>query len=374
MYVPNERNHALKKLKINYLFILCVLVPSLLSFCYYFFIASDLYTSESSFIIRSPDRQSSSSGLNLILRSAGFTRAQDDSYTAEAFIISRDALNQLEQKLHISQQYSSNEVDFINRYGGLFQDKSFEGLYKYYKEKINIKTDTTTAISTLKVKAYTPDAAYRINQQLLFMSEELINNINNNARKDLITFAETEVRKAGAQATDAAQALTQYRNRNRVFNPEGQSTQVLNQITKLQDQLVQTKLQLAQIKSVAPDNSQIQPLQIQIQVLEKEIQNQKSNVVGDKQSLSSQSGNFQRLTLEKEIADKQLAAAMSSLEQARNDVIRKQLYLEFVAKPNIPDEALEPLRLKGFVATFLLGLITWGILSMLMAGAREHKN
>lgn len=364
----------LKKLKINYLFILCVLIPSLLSFCYYFFIASDLYTSESSFIIRSPDQRASSSGLNLILRSAGFTRAQDDSYTAEAFIISRDALNQLEKKLHISQQYGSSEVDFINRYGGPLEDKSFESLYKYYKEKINIKTDTTTAISTLKVKAYTPEAAYQINEQLLHMSEQLINNINNNARRDLITFAEDEVRKAGAQATDAAQALTQYRNRNRVFNPEGQSTQVLNQITKLQDQLVQSKMQLAQLQNVAPDNAQIAPLQVQIKVLEQEIQNQKSSVVGDKQSFTSQSGNFQRLTLEKELADKQLAAAMSSLEQARNDVIRKQLYLERVAKPNIPDAALEPKRLKGFVATLLLGLITWGILSMLVAGAREHTN
>lgn len=364
----------MKKLKINYLFILCVLIPSLLSFCYYFFIASDLYTSESSFIIRSPERQSSSGGLSLILRSAGFTRAQDDSYTAEAFIISRDALNQLEKKLLISQQYASNDVDFINRYGGLFKDKSFESLYKYYKEKINIKTDTTTAISTLTVKAYTPQAAYQINEQLLHMSEQLINNINNNARKDLITFAEDEVRKAEIQSTDAAQALTHYRNRNRVFNPEGQSTQILNQITKLQDQLIQSKMQLAQLQNVAPDNAQIAPLQVQIRVLEQEIQNQKSSVVGDKQSFTSQSGNFQRLNLKKELADKQLAAAMSSLEQARNDVIRKQLYLERVAKPNIPDAALEPKRLKGFIASLLLGLITWGILSMLVAGTREHKH
>lgn len=364
----------MKKLKIDYLFILCVLIPSLLSFCYYFFIASDLYTSESSFIIRSPDRQSSSSGLNLILRSAGFSRAQDDSYTAEAFILSRDALKQLETSLHISQKYSSDHVDFLNRFGGPFQDKSFESLYKYYKEKINVKTDTTTAISSLKVKAYNPQTAYQINQQLLQMSEKLINNINNNARRDLITFAEEEVRKAQLQASNAATALTQYRNRNRVFNPEGQSTQVLNQITKLQDQLVQTKMQLAQVQSLAPDNAQIAPLQVQIRVLEQEIQNQKSNVVGDKQSFSSQSGNFQRLTLEKELSDKQLAAAMTSLEQARNDVIRKQLYLERVAQPNIPDAALEPKRLKGFIATLLLGLVTWGILGMLLAGAREHKH
>ena len=364
----------MKQLKINYLFIVCVLIPSIFSFMYFFFIASDVYTSESSFIIRSPDKPSATGGLNLILRSAGFTRAQDDSYTAEVFISSRDALVQLQKIMPLKQIYASNNVDFINRFGSLNGDQSFEALYQYYKNKVNIKTDTTTAISTLKVKAYNPNAAFEINKQLLMLSEKLINNVNNNARKDLITFAENELSKAELKSNNAAEALTRYRNRNSVFNPEGQSTQALTQITKLQDQLVQTKLQLAQIQSVAPENSQIQPLQIQIKVLEKEIQNQKSNVVGDKQSFTSQSGNFQRLTLEKELADKQLAAAMTSLEQARNDAIRKQLYLERIAQPNIPDAAMEPKRFKGFAATVLLGLMIWGIMGMLLAGAREHKN
>lgn len=364
----------MKKFKIDVLFILCVLIPSILSIAYFGFIASDVYSSESSFIIRTPDRQSSSSGLSLILRSAGFSRAQDDSYALDTFIVSRDALIQLQSSSAIKQNYSSENVDFINRFGGIFNGESFESFYKYYREKVRIKTDTATAISTLTVKAYDPKVAYQINEQLLRMSEKLINNINSNARRDLITFAQDEVEKAEIQANSAAQALTQYRTRNRVFNPEGQSTQVLTQITKLQDQLVQAKMQLAQLLSVAPDNAQIDPLKVQIRVLEQEIQNQKSNVVGDKQSFTSQSTTFQRLTLQKELADKQLAAAITSLDQARNDALRKQLYLERVAQPHIPDAALEPKRLKSITATILLGLIIWGILSMLMAGVREHKH
>lgn len=364
----------MKKLKVNFLFIFCVVIPSLLAIIYFGFVASDVYTSESSFIIRSPDRQAGSSGLNLILRSAGFSRAQDDSYAVDAFIASRDAVKQLQNRIDIKSQYSSDQVDFLNRFGTSLKGNSFEALYKYYQGKVKVKTDSITAISTLTVKAYNPQAAHEINDKLLQLSEQLINNINSNARKDLITFAESEVTKAEQQANQAAQALTQYRNRNRVFNPEGQSTQILTQITKLQDQLVQAKMQLAQLQNVAPDNAQIEPLKVQIRVLEQEIQNQKASVVGDRQSFSSQSGNFQRLTLEKELADKQLAAAMSSLEQARNDAVRKQLYLERVAQPSLPDAALEPKRLKGIIATILLGLITWGILGMLLAGAREHKN
>lgn len=364
----------MKKLKINFLFILCVVIPSILAIIYYGFIASDVYTSESSFIIRSPDRQSSTTGLNLILRSAGFSRAQDDSYAVDTFIASRDALKQLENSYPVRAHYSSENIDFINRFGNALNGRSFESFYKYYGNKVEVETDRNTAISSLTVHAFSPKAAYDINDKILKLSEKLINNINDNARKDLIRFAENEVLKAEQQANQASQALSQYRNRNRVFNPEGQSAQVLTQITKLQDQLVQTKMQLAQVQNVAPDNPQIDSLKVQIRVLEQEIQNQKSNVVGERQSFTSQSGNFQRLTLEKELADKQLAAAMTSLEQARNDAVRKQLYLERVAQPNIPDEALGPKRLKSIVATIILGLIMWGILGMLLAGAREHKN
>lgn len=363
----------MKKFKIDFLFIVCVLIPTVCAFVYYGFLASNVYSSESSFIIRSPERQAVS-GISLLLKGAGFSRAQDDSYTVDAYINSRDALKKLKTNLPIQEQYSDPKIDFISRFGGLLEDVSFESFYKYYRNKVIVKTDSGTSISTLTVKAFHPTAAYEINENLLKMSEQIINNINNNARRDLITFAENEVKKAENRANETSRALVQYRNAKNVFDPEGQSSQVLEQITKLQDQLVQTKMQLAQVQSLAPDNAQINPLKVQIRILEQEISQQKASVTGNNQSLSSKSASFQRLSLEKDLADKQLAAAMGSLEQARNDAIRKQLYLERISQPSIPDAAAEPKRLKNFFSILALGLITWGILRMLVAGAREHKN
>ena len=66
--------------------------------------------------------------------------------------------------------------------------------------------------------------------------------------------------------------------------------------------------------------------------------------------------------------------ALTSLEQARNDAQRKQLYLERIVQPSIPDNAVEPRRLRNVFATFILGMVAWGILSMLVAGVREHQD
>ena len=97
-------------------------------------------------------------------------------------------------------------------------------------------------------------------------------------------------------------------------------------------------------------------------------------MAGGERSLSSKAAEYERLTLDRSFADKQLAVALTSLEQARNDAQRKQLYLERIVQPSLPDVAVEPRRLRGVLATLLLGLIAWGILSLLLAGVLEHHS
>jgi capsular polysaccharide transport system permease protein len=108
--------------------------------------------------------------------------------------------------------------------------------------------------------------------------------------------------------------------------------------------------------------------------LQKEIDKQLGRVAGDRKSLAATAEQYQRLQLEAQFADRQLAAAMTSLQDAKNEARRKQAYVERIVAPNIPDKALEPRRLRGVLATFVLGLIAWGIMTMLLAGVREHKD
>ena len=59
-------------------------------------------------------------------------------------------------------------------------------------------------------------------------------------------------------------------------------------------------------------------------------------------------------------------------QQARNEAQRKQAYVERIVQPNLPDAPVEPRRLRGILATLLLGLLAYGILRMLLAGVKEH--
>ena len=366
---------SLKKrlLGINKLFMLTVLVPTLLAIGYYGLFASDIYTSESLFVVRSPERQSASP-LGALFRTAGFSRAQDDSYTVQDYVLSRDALAVLRDQLSLDKAYASDSVDLFNRFAGLDSDNSFEALHRYYQKMVKVQTDSVSSITTLSVKAFTAQDAVNANRLLLAQSEALVNRLNGRGRQDMIKFAQTEVTQSETKAKAAALALSAYRNQQGVVDPERQATVQLQQVVKLQDELIATTTQLAQLKAFTPQNPQIPSLQNRAKTLEAEIVKESTKATGGRKSLADKAGDFQRLALESDFANKQLASTLASLESARSEAQRQQVYLERVAQPSLPDVAQEPRRLRSILAVFVLGLAAWGILSMLLAGVREHQD
>ena len=359
--------------RVNRLFLGTVVVPTALATLYFGVVASDIYVSESRFVVRSPQRQSQSGSLSALLQGTGFSRAQDDTYPVIDYIESRDALGELNRNNYILDAYG-NHGDILSRFLRQFDD-SFEALWKYYNKRVvTVEFDSTSAITTLQVRSFSSQDAIKINESLLELSEHLINRMNERAAKDMVQFARAEVDAAAAKAKDAAAALAAYRKSNTVFDPDRQSALQLQQVTTLQAQLFSAQTQLSQLQAIAPQNPQIPVLKTNIAAVEKQIQEATGGVTGGKGSLSDKAANYTRLQLDSQFADKQLASAMAALENARAEAQRKQLYLERLVQPNQPDVAVEPRRLKRIFEVFALGMIAWGVLSLLVTGVREHHD
>lgn len=356
------------------LFLFLTLLPTVLAVVYFGGIASDVYVSESRFVVRSPEKQSTSA-LGMIFKGAGFSRAQDDTYSVQDYILSRDALKALSDQLDIKNAYTSPTIDSFSRFAGItpWLD-SFESFYLYYQGKVEVQFDPLSSITTLTVRAFSSQDATRINQRLLELAENLVNQLNERGRQDMIGFAAKEVEVAELKAKMAALAISGYRNKKNVIDPEQQSAIQLQLIAKLQDELIATKAQLNQLQTFTRENPQIPSLKKRIQGLQAEIDAETSLVAGGEKSLANKAAEYQRLILEREFSDRQLASALASLEQARNDAQRKQLYLERIVQPSQPDYPLEPRRIRGIFSTLVLGLIAWGVMMMLVAGVKEHRD
>lgn len=359
--------------RINKLFLATVVIPTALAGLYFGLIASDVYISESSFVIYNP-QSPTVSGFSALLAGAGLSNSSSGTYAVHDYILSRDALAELQRKFDLKALYGSKSVDFFNRFGGLLPDTSLEQLFLYYKKMVADNIDTASNISTVRADAYTAQDAQRINAELLALGQGLVNRLNAQANEDAVRFYKQEVIDSEAKVRDASLAMSRYRNQQGVFSPAPESTLQLQLISKLQDQLIKEQAQLAQMLLITKDNPQIPLLRSGIESLKSEMSRQTAKVTGGGNSLASKAVPYERLSLDQTFAEKELAAAISALEQARVQAQKQQLFLEVIAKPSLPDEAMEPKRWRSVLAVFVVGLLLWGVLSVIVGGVREHHD
>jgi len=370
--LPSFAQRLLRRL--NAVFMLTVLAPTVLAAVYFGGVASDVYTSESRFVVRSPQRPTQG-GLGALLQGTAFSRSQDDTYSVHDFIRSRDALKELDSKLNVRESYSAAHIDALGRFPSLeWWDDSFEALHRHYLKHVSVDYDTVSSISVLRVRAYTAADAQRINAQLLEMGERLVNTMNIRSRQDLIQVAEQEVRLAEERAKVAASALSSFRVSRQVFDPDRQSAIQLQGVVKLREELMTAQAQLDQVRRVSPGNPQVPGLEARVRDLRKAIDEENARVLGRESGLSSKSAAYDRIALEKLFAERQLAGALAALDTARNEAARKQLYLERLVQPHLPDKAAEPRRLRAVLTVLAMGLMLWGITSLVIASVREHTD
>lgn len=370
----SERNFlGLLRKAVHPLFATTVLAPTFLAAVYFGLLATDIYISESRFVIRTPEK-SSGSALGVILKSTGFATNSDESNTAQSAVLSRDALRILNQKEAFRNAFSRSDISIFDRFAPLGINDSFEDLFLRFEKQVSVQRESGGSIIVLKVMAFSPQEAQHFNEQLLQIAEGTVNRLNERGRSDLIKFASEEVDEAKLKAQAAAVALAAFRQRTQIVDPEKQAAIKMQMIAKLQDELIATRSQIRGLQAVAPRNSQIIVLQAKLRELQQDIRSETAGIAGAEKSLATASVDYQRLEVNNQVAAKQLAGALAALEEARNEARRKQGYVERIAQPSLPDASLQPKRLYSIMTVFALGLIIWGIVVLLIAGIKEHAD
>jgi len=354
-------------------FIVFVIVPTALAALYYGLFASDIYVSESRFVIKSPDQKRSQlSSLANLIQTTGLSGGQEQANEVLDFVRSRDALKALEKTPGFRARYASHEVDYLSRFPQPLNDDSFEDLYKFYGKQVDAQLDTETGTSIIKVKAFTAQDAYVVNRRLLELSEGLVNRLNDRIRTRAISEAQRQVDLATNRAKAARVALAQYRNSQELIDPAKQAGGVLEISNGLIAQRAALQAQLDQMRRVAPGNPSIPALQNRVNAISGQIGAQDSRVVGSKGGIASKLGGYENLLVEQEFATENLNVANAALVQSRADAQRQQYYLERVVEPNLPDMPLLPRRLLDIIIVAAVATCLYFIGWMLVVGILEH--
>jgi capsular polysaccharide transport system permease protein len=356
------------------LFLCCVIFPTFLITFYYTFIASDIYISEAKYSLRL-NSDSPSMGLidSFMSGSSGIEFSNEDASIVMEYIHSRDIILELDKRLNILEHYSSSKIDFISRFSS---DNSLEDFLEYFISMVEVNTDGTSHVSTLNVRAFSPELAKLIAENIINLSENLVNNMSNRIIEDSLQFSRNEVNIAELRVRNASDALTKFRNETKSINPGQETTAVLHIISGLEAQLAEARTLLIETQSYMQNEStQIKVLKGKVLALQQQVNEERkrlNNNQNDNSDFTHLIDNFEPLVLEKELATKQYASTLTSLEFARIDAQKKQRYLMPFVPPHLPDDSVEPNRIHSILTWFLSLCVIYAIGGLVWAAIKDH--
>lgn len=349
-----------------------LLLPSFVAAIYFGGVAADRYVSEARYVVRTAARPISFGSFGAILQMTGLSKANDDVYAVQNFMGSRDAVRQLEERLPLRAIYGRAEADLLARYPSALYGVTFEQFHRYLEQMIAATYNVSTGITVLRVQAFRPEDAKMVAEELLRLGERAVNGMNARIQDDAMQVAREEVRLHEQRLIDAQIELTRFRNSELMIDPAGSSVIVTELVGSLTAEFAKVEAQIREQQTAASDSPALPGLRRRASAISEQIGKERSKISDASSGLATKVSQYERLVLQREFAKGALAAAVKSLEAARAEARRQQLYLERIVEPIAADYPIEPERLKSFFAIVIGNIVALLIGWLFYAGLREH--
>ncbi|MBO1361612.1 capsule biosynthesis protein [Acetobacter sacchari] len=365
-------NASLAWVRRHAVFLGVVVLPTAAATVYYGLVASPQYISEAEFVVRGQTSQTPSVLAGLL--SSGSSSGTEDTYAVQDYVTSRDAAHLLLQTQDLAHVYDTPHADSIARFPNFYSGTTFEHFFSYYQRHVKAELDTTTGLSTLRVRTFSAADSQRVAKALLAASENLINEMNARQRENTIAASRRERDAAIERLRTVSSKIDAYRNQTAMIDPQRQSQPLLKDIASLETMRMTTRIQLEQLLRSTPNSPLIDVLKRRMTALDQEITQSSTKVTGDDRSFVPKISGYDDLIFQRELLEREVSAADAALDSARIQADRQQLYLDEVTQPNLPDYAAYPRSLADIAIVFATMLALYFMGSLLLAGAREHRS
>ena len=353
-------------------FLVFVALPTALAAVYYGAVASDLYVSHVEYLVRGTNTHQGG-GLNALLNNIGLSRAADDASAVESFVQSRSAIEKLDSQVDLRAAFSPPGADFLARFPRPWQSGTFEELYAHLQSFIKITQDQTTGITTLEVRAFRAADAQRIASSLLGLAEDMVNGMNKRAQADAVSVAQNELDAAHDEIVKTEADLTKFRNDELLIDPQESARLLLEGIGDLSLERANAQAAMDEKSSLSADSPGLQSLRAKTDALAKRIEEERTKLAGDDAALSGKVSIYERLTLLRDLADKRFTNALATLRSAQLEAQSRQVYIEEMVPPNLPDTPIEPERLRMVLTVFTVSFAIFAVFWIITVGSKEHS-
>ncbi len=178
--------------------------------------------------------------------------------------------------------------------------------------------------------------------------------------------------RSEARLADALVKVTTFRNRELMLDPEKNSVLLADLIGQLGTDLAQTQSRATEKENISPNDPGLAPLRERAAALQNQIQAERGKISNNSTGLADKLAAYERLKTEQDFAKTALSHALDSLDAARTEARRQQLFLERIVNPHAADYPNMPESLWTLFTVFSVNAVGLMIFWMLRSGLREH--
>lgn len=359
-------------------FVLLVLLPLVTVVFYLWTYATDQYLSTTGFTVRS---QESGGATELLGGLAQFTGGQiaSDSDILYEFIQSQEMVAAVDAALDLRARYSRPwPQDWVF---AIWPDATLEDLIWYWQRIIGISYDAGTGLIEVQAVAFDAQTAQAVNAEIVRVSQQRINALNERARDDAMSYARADLEETIVRLKAAREALTRFRTRTGIVDPEADIQGRLGVMNNLQQELASALIEFDLLNQTArQDDPRLTKAQQRIEVIRDRIGIERRTFASDStetgglgEDYPSLISEFESLTVDRQYAEESYRAALTALEVARADAVRQSRYLATYIRPTLAEDSEYPRRwiLSGLAALFLI--LVWSILALVYYSIRDRS-
>jgi capsular polysaccharide transport system permease protein len=346
------------------------LVPALFTFLYTALIYDSMYVSKTTFTIQSNTVEKSFDFGAASMLTAGVNK---DLHVVYAYIKSLDLFNELDQELNLKEHYQHHDP-----VSSMPSDPTLTDTEEFWDDVTSVKIDADSEIMQMTVRTYDPEYSKLLADRILSKVDNLVNTMNAHALEDSIKLAKREVKEAEDRVKDLAEKIRVYRDEHEYIDPKTEAGSTMGIISSLESDIAQKKAELSEKLGYMRSNSQeIVTLKRKIESLEKQVKELRSRIASsgnimDQKRMSKSVGEYEKLELEYQFAQKILDSVRTSLEVTRQQSLSKNKYLVKIDEPKVPDESLWPRPFKAACVVMAISFLLILGVSLIISAVMEH--
>ncbi|MGJ8547350.1 MAG: sugar transporter [Sulfitobacter sp.] len=355
---------------------LIVILPLIVVGWYLAVRAVDQYASTVGFTVRSED--GTSLGLSTMLAAIGGGSTQTDTDILYEFMQSQVLVDNIQDRFDLRAHYSvpHDQDPFYT----LPPDASPEDLLSYWSRIVTVSYDQASKLIELQVRAFSPEVAQAIATAILEDSQELINELNSQARADTLRYAEQDLEEARQRLRNSREALIRFRTRTQIVDPETDLQGRLGVVNSLQQKLADAYIEQDLLRG---QTSTSDPRYVQVRrtidVIRARISEERASVAsGDVSSLGEEAypellAEYEGLQADRQFAEETYRAALVSYDVSNANASRQSRYLATYIQPTLPRTAEYPKRWTTFGLAALFMMLAWSIAVLIYYSIRDSK-